>query len=324
MPYSFLFRILVPLMLLVTSIPAKAADWPSRTVKIIVPFGPGGNADLMARLLADHLSEEFKQQFIVESRPGASGAIGMQAVVSSPPDGYTFLLGTVSILTLLPAINPKIGYDALRDLTNIAYIAGSPAVLAVTPSSGLASLDEFVTQARASKSPFTFSTTGVGSDGHLLGLAFAQSAKINVEHIPYKGAQQGLTDLLGGHVKFSTYTLASSSSYLANKSLTGLAVTSSERLPDYAAIPTFKELGYPDMVSTTWFSFSGPANLPKDIAEKLNKSLIAFLSRPNVKQKLQKDGLITQPMTVSEFNSFLAKETARWKVIIENAGLVQK
>jgi len=321
---SFIVKAVAAFIAFGMSMPAMASDaWPSRTVRIVVPFAAGGNADVMARLLAEHLGEEFKQQFIVEARPGAGGAIGFKAVSSAPPDGYTFLLGTVSVLTLLPIINPKVDYDAIRDLTNIAYVAGTPAVLAVNPQSGMPDLKTFVERARASSVPFTFASTGLGSDGHLLGLAFASQAKFAVEHVPYKGAQQGITDLLGGHVKFATYTLASSSTYLANRSLAGLAVTSAQRVAAFPDIPTFKELGYPEMVSTTWFSFSGPAHLPRDIAEKLNRSLVAFLSKDTTKAKLQQYGLIAEPMTIDAFDAFLKREAARWSPIIKDAGLVQ-
>jgi tripartite-type tricarboxylate transporter receptor subunit TctC len=321
---SHLVRIFATFAMLVIALPAMASDWPSRTVRIIVPFAAGGNADIMARMLADHLANEFKQQFIVETRPGAAGSIGLRAVSSAPPDGYTFLLGTVSVLTLLPVINPKLDYDALRDLTNIAYVAGSPAVLSVNPQSGFSNLKDFVDRARTASTPFTFASTGLGSDGHLIGLAFASAAKINVVHLPYKGASQGIIDLLGGHVTFATYTLASTSSSLSGNSLTGLAVTSSKRVAAFPDIPTFKELGYPSLVSTTWFSFSGPAKLPKEIAEKLNRSLVTFLSKAETKTKLEKDGLITEPMNIEEFDAFLRREAARWEPIITNAGLVQK
>jgi tripartite-type tricarboxylate transporter receptor subunit TctC len=312
------------LLLLGSSDFSAAQEWPSRPVRIVSPFSAGGTADILARMVAEHLSTTFKQQFYVEARPGAAGAIGLQAVASSEPDGHNLLLGSVSVLTLLPIVNPKIGYDSLRDLTNIAYVAGAPAVLTVNPVSGIKTLPDFVEKAKRAEKPFSYSSSGMGSDGHLLGEAFTSLAKIPAQHVPYRGAQPALTDIAGGHVMFGLLTLSSSAPFLQGKTVSGLAVTSAERMTDYPDIPTFNELGYPDMVSTTWFSLSGPAKLPSHIAEKLNRAVTDALAKPEVKQKLQQTGLITNAMSVDEFGKFLQTEANRWRPLIERAGLVQK
>jgi tripartite-type tricarboxylate transporter receptor subunit TctC len=301
-----------------------AQEWPNRPVRIVSPFAAGGTADTLARIVADGLSETFKQQFFVEARPGAAGAIGLQSVAASSPDGYNLLLGTVSILTLLPIINPKIGYDALRDLTNIAYVAGAPVVLSVNPANGPRTLQEFVQRAQNASAPLTYSSTGVGSDGHLLGQAFASIAKIKVEHVPYRGAQPALTDLVGGHVAFGMLTVPSTSAFLRGNTLLGLAVTSPERMTGYPTISTFKESDFPEMVSSTWFSLSAPAGLSLDIVDKINRAVVATMAKPQVQERLQQDGLLTRPMGPDQFRAFLQQEAARWKPLIESAGIVQQ
>ena len=303
---------------------AVAQDWPTRPVRIVNTFAPGGAADILARIVADHMSSVFNQQFYVETRAGAGGAIGVTSVANSPPDGYNFVITNVSLLTLAPTSNPKLGYDPLRDLVNIGYIAGSPMVFCVHPASGVKTLAEFVAYAKKSDKPLTYSSSGVGSNGHLVAESFAQKANIKIEHVPYKGAAQGLLDLVGGHIVFSSQTLTSSASQIRGGAIIPIAHTNAERIADYPEVPTFKELGYPDIVSTTWFSLSGPAGLPKEIVQKVNREIANAMVKPEVARRLRQDGLLTQNMSPEEFRSFIQAETARWKPIIEAAGLVAK
>jgi tripartite-type tricarboxylate transporter receptor subunit TctC len=303
---------------------ASANDWPSRQVRIVNTFAVGGAADVLARTVAEHLSGAFGQQFFVETRAGAAGSIGVQTVIASPPDGYNFVITNLSLLALLPISNPKLGFDPRRDLTNIAYIAGTPVVLSVNPSRGFKTLEHFLAYARNSPKPMTYSSSGVGSNGHLLAETFAFKTGIKVEHVPYKGASQGLTDLVGGHIDFSAQTVASTSGQLRGGGLAGLAVTTGERLPDHPDIPTFKELGHPELVSTTWFSLSGPAGLPKDIVDKVNREVVRAMDKPEVQERLRRDGMIALPMSAEEFGRFIDEEAARYKPAIERAGLVGK
>src|SRR5262249_55343299 len=188
-------RFLVVILSLCDASAAMAQDWPARPVRIVNTFAAGGTADVLARMVADHLSGAFGQQFFVETRAGAGGAIGVQSVVNSPPDGYNLVITNVSLLVLAPATNPKLGFHPLNDLTNIAYIAGAPIVLAVNAAGGLSTLADFIAAARQGDKPMTYSSSGVGSMGHLVAEAFAQKAGIRIEHVPYKGASQGLLDL---------------------------------------------------------------------------------------------------------------------------------
>ena len=303
---------------------ARAEDWPTRPVRIVNTFAAGGAADILARIVADRLSAKFGQQFFVETRAGAGGAIGVQTVVATPPDGYNLVITNVSLLALAPVSNPKLGFDVKRDLTNIAYIAGSPVVLSVNAASGMTTLADFIAKAKASDKPLTYSSSGVGSMGHLVGELFAQTAHVSFEHVPYKGASQGLTDLVGGHIVFSTQTMSSTAAQLKAGTLVGLAQTAKSRMPDFPTIPTFAELGYGDVASTVWFSLSGPARMPADIVTKVNRAAVDGMAQPDTQQRLRQLGLISEPMTVPEFNALVASETARWKPVIEQLGLVEK
>ncbi len=312
------------LILAATLTHASAQDWPTRPVRIIAPFGVGGTADIVSRVIADHLSSAFKQQFVVENRPGAGGAIGTLAIARAEPDGYTLGVTNVSALTLVPVINPKTAYKAIGDFTHVAYLAGAPVTLAVHPSANVKTLSEFIEHAKKSPKPLTYASAGVGSDGHVMGEAIAATLKVKVEHVPYRGTSQGLTDAVGGHIVFTTFTLASSAAFIRDGTLRAVAITSPERMTDYPDLPTFKELGYPSLVSLTWYVMSAPPNLPKDIAEKLNRELESFLTKPETAQQLRRYGLIHQPMTMPQLSTFIGSESARWTPVIEAAGLAGK
>jgi len=303
--------------------PALADQWPSRPVRMVNTFAAGGTADVLTRLVADQLSATTKQQFYVETRAGAGGTIGVKSVADSPPDGYNFVLTNASLLVLHPLVNPKLGYDVKRDLTNIGLIAGSPLIVVVNAQSGPKTLKEFIDQARTSSAPFTYSSSGVGSSGHLFGENLGHLAGVKFQHVPYKGAAQGLTDLAGGQITFSVQTVSSAAALVRSGTLRALAHTGKARLPDFPDIPTFKELGY-DMVALLWFSLSGPAHLPKDITDKVNAEINRAVQTPEVAARLRRDGLVADPMSVEEFNTFIDAETQTWKPALERAGLIQK
>jgi tripartite-type tricarboxylate transporter receptor subunit TctC len=319
-----LARLLITLTVLFAPAHAFAQDWPTRPVRIVSPFAAGGTADILARMVADHLSSVFKQQFFVENRTGAGGAIGVQGVATSPPDGYNLVVTNISMLVTIPVMNPKLAYHPTRDLTNIAYVAGAPVVIAVNGPSGIKSLDQLVALGKKQGKPLSYSSSGIGTNGHLLGESFGKLAKIGVVHIPYKGAAIGITDLIAGHINFGLPVLGSIASHLRSGALVPLAHSAGTRVPDYPDIPTLKELGYPDLTTTTWFSLSGPANMPRSLAERLNREVTAMVKKADIQERIQRDGMITEPMSIAEFDKFIAAETTRWKPVIEAAGLVSK
>ncbi|MFN3891782.1 MAG: Bug family tripartite tricarboxylate transporter substrate binding protein [Beijerinckiaceae bacterium] len=315
--------LILALSLACSPLPAFAqADWPNRPVKVIVPFGAGGSSDVLARIVAEQLGKTFKQQFVVENRPGAGGTIGVAQIANAEPDGYTIGVTNLSTLALAPFINQSVAYDPMKSLTHIAYVGGAPVLLSAALKTGVKSVPEFVAYTKANG--FTFVSSGVGSDGHLMGQAIALAMGLKVEHVPYSQTGQALSDLVAGHVPFSTFTLSSTSQFLRANQVNGVAVTTPQRLPDYAELPTFSENGYPALVGTTWFSMSGPAKMPKDIAEKLNKEIVAGVLRPEVVERYRRDGFIANPLSADGFTKFVADEIVRWKPVIEAAGLAKK
>ena len=316
--------VFIGMALLSSTLAASAQDWPNRPVKIVVPFAAGGSGDTLARIVAQHLSVALKQQFIVENRPGGGGIIGTQQFLAAPPDGYTIGMTNLSTLSLVPLINPTGSYDPIGDFKHIAYIGGAPVVLAANPSTGAKDLKEFIAFANAPGKAFTFASSGVGSDGHLMGEAIAAALKVKSEHVPYRATAQALNDIVAGHVPFSTFTLSSTAAFLRAKTLNGIAVTSPDRMPDFPDLPTFKELNHPGLIGTTWFSLSGPAQLPAEIVNKINRGVAEAVSTSDVQGRFRRDGFIAQQMSPAEFTQYVAAENAKWKLVVDRAGLAGK
>src|SRR5579872_6316778 len=239
---------------------AAAADWPARPVRIVNTFAPGGAADILARMAGDQLTKTFGQQFYVETRDGAGGVIGVDLVAHTDPDGYNFVITTLSLTAINPLINPKLGYDPFKDLTHVAYLAGSPIVFIVSAKGEVKTLADFLTKAKASAKPLSYGVSGFASAGQMITESFAQMAGLKFQVVPYKGAAQSQLDVVAGNIDFATPTVTSASPQLQGGTVIGLAQTGSERLPDYPDVPTFKELGY-KLEATNWFGLAGPAGL---------------------------------------------------------------
>ncbi len=304
----------------VTSVQAQDDDWPNRPVRVISTFAAGGTADILARIVAEHLSSAYKQQFYVEVRAGAGGQIGVKSIVDST-DHYTIGIANVSHLVLHPMSRPNLGYDPKKDLANIAFVAGSPVLLSANPKESFKSLKDFVT--RGQTQSLSYSSSGLGSMGHLVALNFINMSKIKAEHVPYKGASQALADLVGGHIKWSSQTVSSTASYVRGKTLDALAITTDKRMPDWPDIPTFKEQGY-DLQASIWFGISGPASMPKALVKKINEEITRGLARPEIAARMRRDGMIVNPMTPEEYAVFIDKETKVWGPVMEAAGLTKK
>lgn len=309
----------IGLMTATTATMATASDdWPTRPVRVISTFAAGGTADILARIVAEHLTKAFKQQFYVEVRAGAGGQIGVRAMMEMEPDGYNLAITNVSHLVLHPMTRKDVTYDPQKDMTNIAFVGGSPVVLSVNPKSGFKSLKEFID--RAKKEPQTYSSSGLGSMGHLFAMGLTNLAKIKTDHIPYKGASQALSDLVGGHIVFSSQTVSSTAQYMRAGTLQGLALSHSERLSDWPDIPTFKEQGY-DMEASIWFALSGPKGMPDDLVKRINEVVNKSLTSGETAERMRKDGLIMQAMTPDEFRKFIDQEHERWLPVVKESGL---
>jgi tripartite-type tricarboxylate transporter receptor subunit TctC len=289
---------------------AQALDWPTRPVRIVAPSTPGGAADLFGRLMADKLSQVLHQRFYVDNRAGGGGLIGAQIVAHAEPDGYTFVTSSIAYHAIEPAASAHPGFDPMRDATHVAYIGGPPNVFIVSPALGVHSLPELV--ARAREKTLDFVSPGNGTLGHLLVEAFAQKAGIKVQHIPHKGAAQAMLDLLAENVLFGSMTYSSALGQIRAGKVIPIAVSSKARLAEYPNVPTLAESGFPDLVANTWYALSGPAGVPDEIVQRLNRAVAEVLELPDIKKKLDDDAIERQRMTPEQVTNFFADEIAKW------------
>ncbi len=305
---------------LVCPLPSSAETWPSHPVRIVNTFAPGGAADILARMAADQLTKAFGQQFYVETRDGAGGVIGVDLVAHSDPDAYNFVITTLSLTAINPLINAKIGYDPFKDLTHVAYLAGSPIVFIVSAKSDVKTLADFIAKAKASPKPLSYGVSGFASAGQMVTESFAQETGVKFQVVPYKGAAQSQLDVVAGNIDFATPTVTSASPQLQGGTVTALAQTGSARLPDYPNVPTFKDLGY-RLEATNWFGLAGPAGLPKEIVQKVNAAINAGMALPENQKRINAQGMIVMPMDVEAYQAFVPNEALRWKPVILKTGL---
>ncbi len=302
---------LLPLLAAPAPSQAQAQNWPNRPVKIVAPFAAGGAADRLGRIVAEHFSTVFGQQFYVENRGGAGGMIGTASVATAEPDGYTLVVSSIGGNVVSPAFHANAGYDGLRDFSHIAYLGGPPVVMFVHPSLGVSTYKDFVALARQSKEPISYISPGTGSHGFVVAEYIARRENYKVSHIPYKGAGPALADLLAGHVKLGTMTFSSAAAQIRAGKVIPLAVASEKRLPNFPDLPTFKDVGQ-DLVASTWFALSGPAHLPNDIVQQLNRETLKVMQSPEVQKQLALDAIETKLMSPEEFTKFVGAETVRW------------
>ena len=298
---------------------AFGQSWPDKPVRIIAPFAPGGSADTLGRLIAQKLTESLKETFIVENRPGAGGALGSDLAAKAAPDGYTLVVSGIASHVLAPAIQGT-PYDPLRDFTHIALFGGPPAVLAVNPALKVRDLREFVKLAKSKPKALSYGSPGNGTQGQLVAELFKQHAGIEMVHVPYKGASAAVADLIAGHIQAVSTTLTTASGQIRSGRAIGLAISAETRLPEFPDVPTFAEMGYPDIVATVWFSLSGPANLPPEIVQRLNTEVNRALQLPDVRERLKTEGIVPTTMDAKAFTAFVAAEVKRWAPIVKASG----
>ena len=291
---------------------AGAADWPAKPVRIVSPFAPGGTSDMLARLLAEQLTDKFGQNFFVENRGGAGGLIGSAAVASAEPDGGTFLISSIGTHVTSPATSPNPAYDPLRLFTHIAYLGGPPNVIVVHPSLGVKTFKELLAAAKTGSGAVNYISPGPGTIGHLVPELLARKENLKFAHVTYKGAGQAMTDLVAGHVKMGSVTWSSALGQIRAGTVVPLAVSSARPMPEFPDVPTMKVLGYPDLVATTWFGFSAPAGVSKEIVSRLNAEIVNALGSPAIRQRLEAEGIETEKMSAEEFTGFVASEIAKW------------
>jgi tripartite-type tricarboxylate transporter receptor subunit TctC len=296
---------------------AAAADWPSKPVRIVVPFAAGGAADTLGRLYADALSAAFGRQFYVENRIGGGGLIGAEAVARAEPDGLTLMVSGIPTHVLGPAMNRNVGFDPMRDFTHIAYFGGTPNALVVHPSLGVSAYRDFLALARRADG-VEYVSAGFGTMGNWIAEYLAAKEAVKLVHVAYKGGAQAMVDLVAGHVKVGMLTWSSVAEHIRAGRLRALAVTSAQRLPRAPEVPTLRELGH-DFVATAWYSLSGPAGLSPDIVERVNREIVRAADRPQVRRQIEQDAIEVKLMSPVEVRSFMQSEIDRWTPMI--AGL---
>ena len=297
---------------------AQSAAYPNHTVKIIAPVAPGGGVDMVARTVAERLQRALGQTFIVENMSGGGGVIASQATMRAAPDGYTLMLGYVATHGTNPAMR-NIPYNAVKDFTAIAMVAGTPNVLIVGSGVAAANLKEFV--ALAKKSQLSFGTSGQGSLTHLLVEQFKLAADFQATHAPYRGIAPAITDVLGGQTQFMMPGLAAALQHIKSGKLRPIAVTGTRRNPALPDVPTFEELGYKGFTAVQWYGIVGPAKMPPAIVARLNEEINKAIATPELRERLSGEALEPMAMTSKEFAAFIAAEVDRWTKLVRERNI---
>jgi tripartite-type tricarboxylate transporter receptor subunit TctC len=302
------------------ALPARAQAWPSRYVRLVVPFAPAGGVDVVGRLLAHRLSEYWDQQVVVETKPGAGGNIAAEMVARSEPDGYTLF-----IVSIGQAINrfiyPTLTYDPVADFAPVTLICVYPNVMVVPPNSPARSVQEFIAHAKANPGKITFASSGTGTSVHLSGELFKRMAGIEMTHVPYRGAGPAMSDLLPGRVDVMFATSSSALPQIRADKLRGLAVTTLKRLPVAPELPTIAEAGLAGFDVSSWFSIFAPARTPPEIVAKVHGDTVRALREPAIAGKLEQLGAAVTASTPAELAAHLKAETDKWGPVIKAAGI---
>lgn len=287
---------------------AQQAAWPSKPVRIVVVFPPGGSSDIAARVLAEALTPRLGQRVVVDNRPGAGGTLAAAHVAQSAPDGYTLLLSNTAPIVTSPPLYPAPGYDPVRSFTHIAFLGATPLVVVAHTSVPARDLRGLADWAKAQRTPPGYGTSGAGSVGHILGEMFARQAGAQLNHVPYRGSGPMLADLLGGSIPLAFDTLPQNVEHIRSGRLRAFGVSAPRRNPMAPEVPTTAEGGMPELVAENWLGLSGPAGLPAPVAERLHRETAAALDLPAVRARLDEHGVTPAAKTQAEFAGFVAEE----------------
>ena len=299
---------------------AQSADYPSKSVRLVVPFPAGGTTDVMGRLIGQQLSARLGQQFIIDNRPGAAGGIGTDVVAKSPADGYTLLLGAVATHSINPSLYGHLPYDPVKDFAPISLLGTLPNVLVVNPSLPVRSVQELIALAKAKPGTLTFASGGNGTTHHLSGELFKRMAGVDMTHVPYKGNAPAITDVIGGQVNVMFDNISNSLPHIKAGKLRALAVTGPVRSPVLPNVPTLAELGFPGYNITSWFGLFAPAATPQPIVSRLNATVNAALHDKQVRDLLASEGIEAQGNSLEQFHAFLQTERVRWAKLVKESG----
>jgi tripartite-type tricarboxylate transporter receptor subunit TctC len=310
------------LPLLATPAAWAQAPYPNKALRMVVPFPAGGATDIIGRVIAQKLSTALGQQVVVDNKPGAGGAIGADIVAKAAPDGYTILMSTSSTHSIGPALNPRLPYDAFKDFAPVAHVANAPSVLVVGQSSPANTAQQLVAMLAKNPGRYNFGSSGIGTYPHLSAEMFKwRAGGLFVVHIPYRGTGLVITDLIAGQIAFLMDSVVSAQPHIADKRVKALAVTGKRRSASLPDVPTFAEVGVPQMDFSNWFGVLAPAGTPPEVVARLNRELNAAIKAPDVVEKLERAGAETAGGTPEQFGKAYRDEFESWKAVIQRAGI---
>ncbi|UGV27013.1 tripartite tricarboxylate transporter substrate binding protein [Rhodopseudomonas boonkerdii] len=297
-----------------------AQNWPNKPIRMVVPYTPGGYTDLMARLVSEKMSTSLGQTIVIENKPGANAVIGTDTVAKAAPDGYTF--GTViAAHSVNPSLNPKLPYDTMKDLTYVSLTSVAPLILIATPSLPAKDMKEFIALAKSKPGQLNFASSGIGSAAHLTMEMLKSREGLNLQHIPYKGTAGALQDTVGGQINVMFDVIGPLMSQVKSGNARALAVAAKQRIPAAGDVPTMTEAGVPDFVSGTWSGIIAPAGTPKEIVDRVAAEAKKALADPDLRKKLDDQGIVPMGTSPDEFKTFVTDEIARWKKVIADADI---
>ncbi len=303
-----------------TSAIAQTTAWPSKPIRFIVPFPPGGPLDITARLLGARMGETFAQPVLIDNRPGAGGSLGAELAARATPDGYTLLMGALSTHAVNPYLYPKIGYDPIRDFAPITLVANVPNVLVVNPAVKATTVKELIALARAQPGKLAFGSGGSGSGGHLAGELLKSIEKIDMTHVPYKGSAPAVTDLIGGQINLMFDNLASALPQIKAGKVRALAVTTARRSSFMPDLPTMQQAGVSGFDISTWFGVFTPAGVPPAVVERLHTEIVRTLQLADIRERLATFGAEPVGNTPAQFAAFIRAEQPKYARIIKESG----
>ncbi|GIX24101.1 MAG: hypothetical protein KatS3mg122_1332 [Caldimonas sp.] len=303
-------------------LPAHAQDsWPSKPIKIVVPFAPGGTSDILARTLAERLQVALKQTVVIENKAGAGGVIGADSVAKAAPDGYTFLLGTIASHAINPVLQPKIPYDATKDFAPIMLLGSISNVLLVGADQPYKTVADLIAAAKSKPGTIAFGSAGTGSSQHMSGEAFKLLAGAQLTHVPYRGSAPAIQDLIGGQIPVSFETVTVALPHIQSGKVRALAVTSATRSRALPDVPTMQEAGVAGFDVVSWQAFYAPAGTPPSIIQRMHRELAAIIATPDVKSRMESLGLEHRPNTPEDFAEFGRKELVKWGRIVKEGNV---
>ena len=307
-------------LILAAALPALA-QYPNKPVRIIVPFAPGGNVDITARLVAPGLQEALGQPVVVENKPGAGGTIGADLVAKSAADGYTLLMGSNSTFSVAPSLYPKNPYHPVRDFAPVIMVASAPFVLVTGGGGTSKTAAELVARAKAEPRKLTMSSAGTGSSNHLVGELFQEISGARFTHVPYKGSGAAMTDLMGGTVDLHFDQVTSAAGHIQSGKLRGLMVTSPQRLASLPDVPTAAEAGYPAFQATNVTGIIAPAGTPRDVVDKLNAAVQKVIAQPAVREKFAGIGAVATGGSPEDFSAYIRDDFSKWTRVVKEANV---